>query len=109
MPIWRTGSCIGGIRLDEVARDAIAFHKEEGMEVLKGEAPAYCRNKGGLYAFRKDGKHAGTPETISTLCNLPHAWKLQEIQRVHCHLVDSKESPIFLRDFLDFRRAPIQH
>ena len=27
-------SRIGGIRLDEVARDAIAFHKE-GMEVLK--------------------------------------------------------------------------
>ena len=51
-------SRIGGIRLDEVARDAIAFHKE-GMEVLKKKGEAELLPNRGLYAFRKDGeKHA---------------------------------------------------
>ncbi|KAA6304640.1 Glutamate synthase (NADPH/NADH) large chain, partial [termite gut metagenome] len=58
-------SCIGGIRLDEIAKDALTFHahgfksEEETIGQLKNE---------GLYSFRKDGeKHAWNPETISTL------------------------------------------
>ena len=58
------GSPIGGIRLEEIARDAIAFHKE-GFESIKNEE---LLKNNGLYAFRKDGeKHAWNPETISTL------------------------------------------
>lgn len=99
-------SRIGGIRLDEVARDAIAFHKE-GMEVLKKKGEAELLPNRGLYAFRKDGeKHAWNPETISTLqlaTRLGSYKKFKEFTAI----VDSKESPIFLRDFLDFRRAPI--
>ncbi len=108
-------SPIGGIRLDEVVRDVLAFHSE-GREALKKEqtipteeqeevAPLLPNR--GLYAFRKDGeKHAWTPETISTLqlaTRLGSYRKFKEFTR----LVDEKEQPIFLRDFLDFRRSPI--
>ena len=106
-------SAIGGIRLDEVARDAITFH-DEGEAMKKeetrmkndgGEAPL-LPNKG-LYAYRKDGeKHAWNPETISTLqiaTRLGSYKKFKEFTR----LVDEKEKSIFLRDFLDFRHNPI--
>lgn len=46
------GSPIGGIRLEEVARDAIAFHNEG----FAAEAGGLLPNKG-LYSFRKDGEN----------------------------------------------------
>lgn len=99
-------SRIGGIRLDEVARDAIAFHKE-GMEVLKKKGEAELLPNRGLYAFRKDGeKHAWNPETISTLQLATRLGSYKKFKEFTA-MVDNKESPIFLRDFLDFRRAPI--
>ena len=99
-------SRIGGIRLDEVARDAIAFHKE-GIEVLKKKGEAELLPNRGLYAFRKDGeKHAWNPETISTLQLATRLGSYKKFKEFTA-MVDSKESPIFLRDFLDFRRAPI--
>lgn len=99
-------SRIGGIRLDEVARDAIAFHKG-GMEVLKKKGEAELLPNRGLYAFRKDGeKHAWNPETISTLQLATRLGSYKKFKEFTA-MVDSKESPIFLRDFLDFRRAPI--
>ncbi|WP_455601870.1 glutamate synthase large subunit [Bacteroides rodentium] len=99
-------SRIGGIRLDEVARDAIAFHKE-GMEVLKKKGEAELLPNRGLYAFRKDGeKHAWNPETISTLQLATRLGSYKKFKEFTA-MVDSKASPIFLRDFLDFRRAPI--
>ena len=99
-------SRIGGIRLDEVARDAIAFHKE-GMEVLKKKGEAELLPNRGLYAFRKDGeKHAWNPEIISTLQLATRLGSYKKFKEFTA-MVDSKESPIFLRDFLDFRRAPI--
>ena len=99
-------SRIGGIRLDEVARDAIAFHKE-GMEIIKKKGEAELLPNRGLYAFRKDGeKHAWNPETISTLQLATRLGSYKKFKEFTA-MVDSKEAPIFLRDFLDFRRAPI--
>ena len=99
-------SRIGGIRLDEVARDAIAFHKE-GMEVLKKKGEAELLPNRGLYAFRKDGeKHAWNPETISTLQLATRLGSYKKFKELTA-MADSKEAPVFLRDFLDFHRAPI--
>ena len=112
-------STIGGIRLDEVARDAIALHAE-GLAAFRKEQLQQAGGTGrsideempllpnrGLYAFRKDGEaHAWNPETISTLqlaTRLGSYKKFKEFTQ----LVDSKEKPIFLRDFLDFKRNPI--
>ena len=95
-------STIGGIRLDEVARDAIAFHDTGFAAQVDGLLP-----NNGLYAFRKDGeKHAWNPETISTLQLATRLGSYKKFKEF-TSLVDRKEAPIFLRDFLDFRRAPI--
>ena len=95
-------STIGGIRLDEIAQDAIRMHHAGFEPTSLGLLP----NKG-QYAFRKDGEqHAWNPETISTLqlaTRLGSYKKFKEFTR----LVDEKEKPIFIRDFFDFKRSPI--
>ena len=105
-------STIGGIRLDEIARDAAAFHEEafgvksEELRVENGNFSQLLPDKG-IYAYRKDGEqHAWNPETIATLQLATRTGsyaKFKEFTR----LVDGKEVPIFLRDFLSFRSNPI--
>lgn len=97
------GSRIGGIRLEEIANDAIIFHNDGfESEVIDNQ----LINKG-IYAYRKDGEyHAWNPETISTLqlaTRLGSYKKFKEFAAI----VDGKESSTFLRDFLDFKRKPI--
>lgn len=96
-------STIGGIGLETIARDAIAMHdagfaKTVGTDFLPNH---------GLFHYRKDGiKHAWNPETISTLqlaTRMGSYKKYKEFTR----LVDEKDAPIFIRDFLDFKRNPI--
>lgn len=96
-------STIGGIGLETIARDAIAMHDA-------GFAKTVCTDflpNHGLFHYRKDGiKHAWTPETISTLqlaTRMGSYKKYKEFTR----LVDEKDTPIFIRDFLDFKRNPI--
>lgn len=92
-------SKVGGIGLAEIARDAVQMHKagydEDLSEVLEHK---------GIYSYRKDGeKHAWNPETISTLqlaTRLGSYKKFKEFTK----LVDEKEEPLFLRDFLDIKR-----
>lgn len=95
-------STIGGIRLEEIAKDYVAFHQAGYGDQVNGLLPNI-----GQFSFRKDGeKHAWNPETISTLqlaTRLGSYKKFKEFTR----LVDEKESPIFLRDFFDFKRNPI--
>lgn len=95
-------STIGGIRLEEIAKDYVDFHQAGYGDQVNGLLPNI-----GQFSFRKDGeKHAWNPETISTLqlaTRLGSYKKFKEFTR----LVDEKESPIFLRDFFDFKRNPI--
>lgn len=95
----RTTSNIGGIRLVDVANEAIAKH-----DIGFAKTPERLLENKGLYAYRKDGeKHAWNPETISTLqlaTRLGSYKKFKEYSR----LVDEKEEPIFLRDFLTFKK-----
>ncbi len=96
-------SSIGGIRLEEVARDAIAFHHDgfgtaHNTDILPNV---------GQFAYRKDGiKHAWNPESISTLQLATRLGSYKKFKEF-THLVDEKESPIFLRDFFLFKRNPI--
>lgn len=96
-------STIGGIGLETIARDAIAMH-DAGFS--KTVCTDFLPNHG-LFHYRKDGiKHAWNPETISTLqlaTRMGSYKKYKEFTR----LVDEKDSPIFIRDFLDFKRNPI--
>lgn len=96
-------SRIGGIRLEEVAHDAIAFH-DNGFN-RQSEDELLPNN--GLYAYRKDGEqHAWNPETISALQLATRLGSYKKFKE-YTSLIDGKASPIFLRDFLDFRRASI--
>ena len=96
-------SSIGGIRLDEVARDAIAFHDNGFNNPSQDD----LLPNNGLYAYRKDGEqHAWNPETISTLQLATRLGSYKKFKE-YTSLIDDKASPIFLRDFLDFRRSPI--
>ena len=95
-------SPIGGIRLEEIAKDATALHREGFSEEAGGMLP----NRG-IYAFRKDGEeHAWNPETISTLQLATRLGSYKKFKEF-TNLVDKKEKPIFLRDFLEFKRSPI--
>ena len=94
-------STIGGIGLKEIARDAIRLYDEAHLTPLTPH-PSPLKNQG-LFAWRKDGiKHAWNPETIAKLqlaCRQGDYEKFKEWSK----LVDEKESPIFIRDFLNFK------
>lgn len=92
-------SKVGGIGLAEIARDAVQMHKagydEDLSEVLEHK---------GIYSYRKDGeKHAWNPETISTLQLATRLGSYKKFKE-YTKLVDEKKEPLFLRDFLDFKR-----
>ena len=96
-------STIGGIGLEEIARDYAVFHQA-------GFAPDEVEDllpHIGQMSYRKDGEqHAWNPDTISALqlaTRLGSYAKFKEFTR----LVDEKEHPVFLRDFFRFRRQPI--
>ncbi|WP_370860760.1 glutamate synthase large subunit [Parabacteroides faecis] len=94
-----TTSNVGGIRLDEIARDAIVQHQQ----AFNLPVDEMLEHKG-IYSFRKDGeKHAWNPETISTLQLATRLGSYKKFKE-YTHMVDEKESPIFLRDFLTFKK-----
>ena len=102
-------STVGGIGLEKIAADAIAKHQAAYGSVccdgIATEKP-FLKNQG-LFRWRKDGiRHAWTPEVIATLqlaCRTGNYMKFKEFSR----LVDQKDSPIFIRDFLDFKKHPL--
>ncbi len=103
-----TVSTIGGIGLERIARDAITLHDKAfalGTDAAS-VAEAFLPNQGQFH-WRKDGiRHAWNPETISTLQQATRTGnyaKYKEFTR----LVDDKDKPIFIRDFLGFKKNPI--
>ena len=94
-----TTSNVGGIRLDEIARDATVLHQQ----AFNLPVDEMLEHKG-IYSFRKDGEtHAWNPETISTLQLATRLGSYKKFKE-YTHMVDEKESPIFLRDFLTFKK-----
>ena len=94
-------STIGGIGLKEIARDAIRLHDEA---FKPAEINEFLPNNG-QFSWRKDGiLHAWNPETIA---NLQIATRLGSYKKFKewAQMVDEKEKPIFLRDFLGFKKS----
>ncbi|MBP5570657.1 MAG: glutamate synthase large subunit [Prevotella sp.] len=91
-------STIGGIGLEKIAQDAIARSVSCRSKEIQ-EAEDFLPNQGQFH-WRKDGiLHAWNPETIATLqlaCRKGDYQKFKEFSR----LVDQKQEPIFIRDFL---------
>ena len=93
-------STIGGIGLEKIAQDAIAMHDKAISADSSNEK--FLPNLGQFH-WRKDGiRHAWNPETIATLqlaCRIGSYEKFKEYSK----LVDQKEDPIFIRDFLKLK------
>ncbi|MBR1447925.1 MAG: glutamate synthase large subunit [Prevotella sp.] len=103
-------STIGGIGLKEIARDAIRMQQTHPQPLPVREGSGYLPNYG-QFSWRKDGiKHAWNPETIAKL-QLACRTGNYELFKEWSKMVDEKESPIFLRDFLTFKKAstPLPH
>jgi glutamate synthase (NADPH/NADH) large chain len=103
-------SRIGGINLEDIARDVLAFHAEAYSDKdtpnLKLPGTHVVPNTG-IYAFRKEGEyHAWNPETIS---KLQIATRLGDYDRFkeYTRTVDFKTQPVFLRDMLTYKQKPI--
>ena len=96
-------STIGGIRLEEIAKDYITFHDSGFVPETTDPLLPYI----GQMSYRKDGEnHAWNPETISTLQLATRTGSYKKFKEF-TRAVDEKQSPIFLRDFFGFRRNPI--
>ena len=101
-------STIGGIGLEKIAHDAIVMHHGAyGMAGSSAPKDLKTLPNLGQFHWRKDGiKHAWNPETIATLqlaTRTGNYEKFKEFSR----LVDAKERPIFIRDFMGWKHAPI--
>ncbi len=97
-------STVGGIGIEKIAADAIAFHaaayKQENASL------SFLPNLGQFH-WRRDGiRHAWNPETIATLQMATRTGSYTKF-KAFTKLVDEKESPIFIRDFLGWKRQPI--
>ncbi len=94
---------IGGIGLETIAADALRFHahayaKDINLDFLEVD---------GLFHYRKDGiKHAWNPETISALRTATRLGSYAKYKE-YSAFTDNPDEPVFLRDFLDFKRNPI--
>ena len=100
-------STIGGIGLEKIAKDAITMHQTAFSTTADAVETGRFLPNLGQFHWRKDGiRHAWNPETIATLqlatCTGNYN-KFKEFSR----LVDEKESPIFIRDFLGWKKNPI--
>ena len=95
-------SSIGGIGLQEIAREAACLPGEEPQH-RADDGPLLRTN--GLFSWRKDGiPHAWNPETIYRLQIATRTGSYEKFKE-WATLVDKKESPIFIRDFFGWKKA----
>lgn len=98
---------IGGIHLEQIARDYKKFHDEGYTPCYKDRELEGLLPYAGLFSYRKDGeRHAWNPETISTLQLATRLGSYKKFKEF-TSLVDNKPKPIFLRDFFEFKKNPI--
>ncbi len=108
-------STIGGIGLREIARDAVRMKEAADCGTTAVYGTEGLKNQG-LFSWRKDGiEHAWNPETIARLQLATRQgnyekfkeWEkiVDEGPRVGDGTPGMKESPIFIRDFLGWKKA----
>lgn len=96
-------SKITGVGMTEICEEVLKPHQQAFAQYADNSLlPNF-----GNYAYRKDGeKHAWNPETISTLqiaTRLNSYKKYKEFAK----LVNEREEPMFIRDFLGFKKAEV--
>ncbi len=96
-------STIGGIGLEKIAHDAWMRHQ---AATTTNNSLEFLPNLGQFH-WRKDGiRHAWNPETIATL-QLATRTGSYEKYKQFSQLVNEKKSPIFIRDFMGWKKNPI--
>ena len=94
-------SSIGGIGLEKIAQDAISrntIHPTQEEKPLPNH---------GQFHWRRDGvRHAWNPDTIATLQQATRTGDYAKFKE-YSRLVDQKESPIFIRDLMEWKKNPI--
>ena len=96
-------STIGGVGLRDIASDAIRLHDQA---FKPAEINEFLPNNG-QFSYRRDGiHHAWNPDTIA---NLQIATRMGSYKKFKewSRMVDEKDAPIFLRDFMGFRKAAV--
>ena len=99
-------SSIGGIGLEKIAADAIAMHHNAYAMGVDDTEPTFLPNQGQFHWRRDSIKHAWNPETIATLQLATRTGNYQKYKE-YSRLVDEKEAPIFIRDFMGWKSNPI--
>lgn len=98
-----TTTRIGGIGLKEIADDIY----KHNHSVYKHPEKEFRSEPTGLYMFRKAGeKHSWNPESIGLLQWATRTGNYKKYKE-YTSIVDNKPNPVFIRDFLDFKRNPI--
>ncbi len=98
-----TDSRIGGIGMEEIATEALLPHKEGFIDNKENG----MLSNFGFYHFRKTGeKHSWNPESIATLQWAARTNDYKKFKE-YSTIVNNKPDSIFLRDFLDYKRNPI--
>lgn len=97
-----TTTKIEGADISDVAAEAIACHKRGFSE----DVDPLTENNG-VYAFRKKGEnHSWSPEVIAKLQIATKTGNYQ-VFKEYTKLVNEKEDKVFIRDFFDIKRNPI--
>ncbi len=98
---------VGGIGLEEIARDYGRMHDEAYQPDYADRELEGLLPYAGLFSYRKDGEHhAWNPETIAALQLATRLGSYKKFKEF-TSLVDHKPSPVFLRDFFEFKQSPI--
>ncbi|GHV62285.1 glutamate synthase [Bacteroidia bacterium] len=110
-------SSIGGITLDDIAREVLQSHVDAfgdssgsaGKAAGSVDSASVADNNllpfHGVYSYRKDGEqHAWNPTTISKL-QIATKTGDYSLFKEFSKACDNKESPIFLRDFLTYKHG----
>ena len=97
-----TVSKIGGIDINDLAKDILTSHGEAFSEAFDDRKPLSSL---GIYSYRKNGElHAWNPETIALLQISTRLGSYKKFKE-YTAAVDGKAKPIFIRDFLDFKKG----
>lgn len=97
-------SKIEGIDIDDIVNEVLqpfseAYNDDNSM-------PFSLKNEG-RYAYRVDGEfHAWNPETIASL-QIATKTENYTLFKEYCEKVNNKPKPVFIRDLIDYKNAPI--
>ena len=98
-----TPTAIGGIGLDEIAREALIPHKECYEEKNTGVPVSM-----GIYAYRRNGEfHAWNPDSIRLLQWATRTNDYEKYKEFSKLVNEQNAQPAFIRGMLDYKRNPI--